>query len=489
MIKNMGNTRVLAAWLVMLASAPAAADGLDGERFVPATGAEGTFTVEHPSVPSAWGWGLGLFLNYADNQIVLRDNNGNVAARPLHTGLTTDLVASLGLAGFAELGIGLPLHLIYTGDAYAAGGSQLDANAGIGDLRVVPKFALLRRGTLHKHVLLGLGVPVSFPTGNDEAARGAGGFTVHPEVLFAFHVGQLGLGFDGGYAWRSHHAAALPWADEITFTPWLAYGITQQLTLRAELYGEKEINPAVAHADFPIEVLGGIDYAIGDVDLYLGASRGLTDGVGDPAIRIIGGIRYHHNAPRHQGFGDSDRDGVMDKDDQCPDEAEDEDGFQDEDGCPDPDNDNDGIPDSRDECPDVPGDEAHDGCPAKTYVRVENGRIFIFGKVQFATGSDQVDRRSEPLLHQIAEALKENPGVGHVRIDGHTDNVGDRGFNQTLSEKRAASVREELIKRGIAPDRLSTKGYGESKPIAPNKAPAGRARNRRVEFIIVGGHR
>ena len=485
----MGNMRALPLWLVVLAASPAAADGLDGERFVPATGAEGTFTVEHPSVPSPWGWGLGLFVNYADNQIVLRDDAGNVGSRPLQTGVTTDLVGSVGLFGWAELGIGLPLHLVYSGDPYAAGGSQLDAKAGLGDLRVVPKFALLRRGTLQRHVLLGLAVPVSFPTGNDEAARGAGGFTVHPELLFAYHIGKLGLGFDGGYAWRSHHAVALPWADEVTFSPWLAYGITRDLTVRAELDGEKEVNAAVAHADFPIELLAGLDYAIGNVDLYFGASRGLSDGVGDPAIRIIGGIRYRHDAPRHQGFEDSDRDGVMDKDDKCRDEPEDEDGFEDADGCPDPDNDNDGIPDTRDECPDVPGDAAHDGCPAKTYVRVENGRIFIFGKVQFATGSDQVDRRSEPLLHQIAEALKANPWVGQVRIEGHTDNIGDPRFNQSLSERRAASVREELIKRGIAPERLATKGYGESRPLAPNKAPAGRARNRRVEFIIVGGHR
>ena len=485
----MGNTRALAALLVLASAAAARADGLDGERFVPSVGAEGTFVVEHPSVPSPWGWSLGLFLNYADDQIVLRDAAGNVASHPLHTGLTTDLTGSIGLFGWAELGIGLPLHLIYEGDAFTAGGSRLDANAGIGDLRLVPKFALLRRGTLRRHVLLGLAVPVSFPTGDDEAARGAGGFTVHPELLFAFHAGRLGLGFDGGYAWRSHHAAALPWADEVTLAPWVSLEITRQLTARFELFGEKEVGAKVSGADFPIELLAGLDYAIGNADLYLGASRGLTDGIGDPAIRIIGGVRYRHDAPRHQGFEDSDHDGVMDKDDQCRDDPEDEDGFQDEDGCPDPDNDQDGIPDTRDECPDVPGDNAHDGCPAKTYVRVENGRIFIFGKVQFATGSAQIDRRSEPLLAQISDALKENPWVGQVRIEGHTDNVGDKNFNLKLSQERANSVREALISRGVAPNRLTTRGYGESKPIAPNKAPAGRARNRRVEFIITGGHR
>ena len=467
----------------------ARADGLDGERFVPSVGAEGTFVDEHPAVPSHLGWSLGLFLHFASDQIVLRDDAGNVASRPLHTGLTTDLTASLGLFGWAELGIGLPLHLVYDGDLYTAGTARLDASSGIGDLRLVPKFALLRRGDVQQHVLLGLAVPVSFPTGADEAARGAGGFSVHPELLFAFHTGKLGLGFDAGYRWRSHHPAGLPWGDEVTLAPWLSFALTRALTVRVEGFAAKQVGANVAGADFPLELLAGIDYAIGDWDLYLGASRGVTDGIGDPALRIIGGVRYRHDAPRHEGFEDTDKDGIPDKDDRCRNEPEDEDGFEDEDGCPDPDNDEDGIPDAQDECPELKGDRAHDGCPAKTYVKIENGKVFIFGKVQFGNNSSKIDRRSEPLLDQISQALIANPGVGHVLVEGHTDNVGDKRFNQRLSEERAAAVREALVKRGVDGDRLATRGFGETRPVAPNKSPAGRAKNRRVEFIITGGRR
>ncbi|HMG52028.1 MAG TPA: OmpA family protein [Kofleriaceae bacterium] len=113
----------------------------------------------------------------------------------------------------------------------------------------------------------------------------------------------------------------------------------------------------------------------------------------------------------------------------------------------------------------------------------------MFGKVQFATGSSRIDRRSEPLLDQISQALIANPDVGKVLVEGHTDNVGDPRLNQRLSEERAAAVREALIRRGVDGDRLATRGFGESRPIAPNKSPAGRANNRRVEFIITGGHR
>ena len=480
--------RIAVIWLAT-ALGTARADGLDGERFVPSVGAEGTFVDEHPSVPSHLGWSLGLFLNFADDQVVLRDAAGTVASHPLHTGLTTDLTASLGLFGWSELGVGLPLHLIYSGDAYTAGTARLDANAGIGDLRLVPKFALLRRGNLQRHVLLGLAVPVSFPTGSDEAVRGAGGFAVQPELLFAYHVGRLGLGFDVGYRWRSHHPADLPWGDEVTLDPWLSVALTRALTLRVEGYAEKTVGANVSGADFPFELLAGIDYAIGSWDLYLGASRGITDGIGNPAFRIIGGVRYRHDSPRHEGFEDTDHDGIPDKDDRCRDEPEDEDGFEDEDGCPDPDNDEDGVPDAQDECPELKGDRAHDGCPATTYVKIEHGKVYIFGKVQFGNNSSKIDRRSEPLLDQIGQALNANPGVGNILVEGHTDNVGDPRFNQRLSEDRAAAVREALIRRGVDGDRLRTLGFGETHPIAPNKSPAGRAKNRRVEFVVKGGGR
>jgi len=480
--------RISLIWIAT-AVGTASADGLDGERFVPSVGAESTFTAEHPAVPSHLGWSLGLFLDFAADPVVLRDDAGTVASRPLHTALTSNLTASLGLFGWSELGIGLPLHLVYDGDTYVAGTARLDAGPGIGDLRIVPKFALLRRGDLREHVLLGLAVPLSFPTGDDEAVRGAGGFAIQPELLFAFHAGKLGLGFDVGYRWRSHHPIDLPFGDEVTFDPWVSVALTRALSLRIEGYAAKTVDAAVSGADFPFELLAGIDYGIGTWDLYAGASRGITDGIGNPSLRIIAGVRYRHDAPRHQGFEDSDGDGVLDKDDRCRNEPEDEDGFQDDDGCPDPDNDEDGIPDGQDECPELKGDRAHDGCPAKTYVRIEDGKVYIFGKVQFGYNSSKIDRRSEPLLDQISQALIANPDVGKLVIEGHTDNIGDPRFNLRLSEERAVSVREALIKRGVDGDRMTTRGFGESHPIAPNRSPAGRAKNRRVEFILTGGHR
>jgi OmpA-OmpF porin, OOP family len=477
----MRSTAAFATGLICACAAVAAADGLDGERFVPAIGAEGGFVNEHPAVPFHLGWSLGLFVHGADDQIVEVDGNGAVIGKPLDTGVTADLVASLGLFGRLELGLHLPLHLVYEGDPYGG----LEASPGLGDLRFVPKIAIVRTGSLDRHFLLGIALPVSFPTGDGDALRGADGFTLGGQLLLAGHLGRIGLGANVGYRWRSEHPAGLPWGDGVGFGPWLSIGLTESLSLRAEMYAEKLVGADAGTADFPIEVLGGLELRLGGVALYGGASFGLTDGVGDPDFRIIGGIRYRRNAPDRQGFKDSDGDRVLDKDDGAPYEAEDEDGYRDDDGVPEPDNDGDGILDGDDECPELTGEPDRRGCPAKTYVLIEDGKILIIGKIQFTTGSTDIEQSSDPLLDQIAQALDANPQVKKVRIEGHTDNVGGTALNQKLSEERAAAVKKALVKRGVDGDRLETRGYGETRPIAPNASPGGRQKNRRVEFVIV----
>jgi outer membrane protein OmpA-like peptidoglycan-associated protein len=201
----------------------------------------------------------------------------------------------------------------------------------------------------------------------------------------------------------------------------------------------------------------------------------------------VAGLRYHHRVPERHGFLDRDQDGILDKDDDCPTEVEDLDGFEDDDGCAEVDNDEDGVVDDLDECPDLPEERGGDGdgCPSRTYVKIVEGRIEVFGKVLFRSESADIEERSGPLLDQLAAAMKANPQVRRVRIEGHTDDTGDRDFNQKLSEERAEKVSRALEDRGVDDDRLETRGHGESRPTAPNSTPAGRAKNRRVEFIIL----
>ena len=211
---------------------------------------------------------------------------------------------------------------------------------------------------------------------------------------------------------------------------------------------------------------------------------------------------------------DADGDGLVGEADKCPDEPEDKDGFKDEDGCPDPDNDDDGVLDASDacvdeagvvenrgcpdadrdgdgvvdrvdNCPDEAGTAENQGCKQKQLVVITQTQLRILDTVLFASGRPTIQPRSRRLLDQVASVLNKQPDIKKVRIEGHTDDRGGDEFNQRLSERRAEAVRDYLIDRGVAPERLEAVGHGESNPIEDNGTARGRAANRRVEFTIV----
>jgi outer membrane protein OmpA-like peptidoglycan-associated protein len=101
-------------------------------------------------------------------------------------------------------------------------------------------------------------------------------------------------------------------------------------------------------------------------------------------------------------------------------------------------------------------------------------------QIEFASGSAAIETRSAPLLDALALAARSCPGL--IRIEGHTDIIGRTAFNRSLSEARAAAVRDALIARGIPAGRLRAEGLGATRPIADNHTEDGRARNRRIEF-------
>lgn len=113
-------------------------------------------------------------------------------------------------------------------------------------------------------------------------------------------------------------------------------------------------------------------------------------------------------------------------------------------------------------------------------------KTYTLNDIYYKTNSAELDPRSQIVITEFAEFLKANPGI-KIEIHGHTDNVGNPGDNLALSTDRAFTVRDKLLEMGISEKRLvAFKGYGASRPIADNATEAGRARNRRTEFVIVG---
>jgi OmpA-OmpF porin, OOP family len=107
-------------------------------------------------------------------------------------------------------------------------------------------------------------------------------------------------------------------------------------------------------------------------------------------------------------------------------------------------------------------------------------------KVEFLPSSVSLTNDSYSILKQVAGVLLENPAI-NIEIQGHTDNVGPEESNKTISEWRAGEVREYLIHKGVAPERLTRVGYGSSRPIADNETEEGRKQNRRINFLVLGG--
>ncbi|MBX3246305.1 MAG: OmpA family protein [Myxococcales bacterium] len=172
--------------------------------------------------------------------------------------------------------------------------------------------------------------------------------------------------------------------------------------------------------------------------------------------------------------------------DLCPGEPEDMDGFEDDDGCPDPDNDQDRILDVDDRCPNEPetynGFEDEDGCPDRGRVVVTDSRIVILDKLYFARGSSTLRDNQRPVLEAMAATLVHNPNVRRVRVEGHA--TEDEPSPWALAAERAGAVRAALIALGVEPDRLVAHALGATQPIDPRDIEPARERNRRAELAI-----
>jgi outer membrane protein OmpA-like peptidoglycan-associated protein len=143
------------------------------------------------------------------------------------------------------------------------------------------------------------------------------------------------------------------------------------------------------------------------------------------------------------------------------------------------------VVDRLDECPDLPGPKENRGCPVKGGARLDGDRITLEENVYFATGRDVIQKRSDPLLDNVATIMKAHPEIGKVRVEGHTDAQGKRAYNVKLSQRRAAAVVKALVKRGVPAARLAAQGLGPDRPVADNATAEGRAKNRRVELRVV----
>lgn len=183
-------------------------------------------------------------------------------------------------------------------------------------------------------------------------------------------------------------------------------------------------------------------------------------------------------AGKLKGCPDADNDAIADKDDKCPDVA----GLARYNGCPIPDSDGDGINDEEDKCPKEAGAAATNGCP-EIKPEIKEKVNFAARKILFRFASAELLESSLKSLYEVAGILIENPSL-KLTIEAHADNRGTPERNLMWSERRAKAVADYFISKGIQPERISWKGFGDTQPVAENTTEAGRAQNRRVELKL-----
>jgi len=298
------------------------------------------------------------------------------------------LMGAYGLTDKLQVGASLPI-------VFSLQGNNLDPTSGmptsglqvtgLGDLLVEGKQRVYAEGRLHAAVIGGLTLPTMY-LANNAMYTGDKLPTVRVRAAADWGTGPIAVGGTLGLLLRDpQDFYGTTIGQQMTWGVGASYTITPRFSVVGEAYGRVGLqDPSLNNS--PIEATGALRIGVADsYAVVLGGGGGLDQAIGAPQIRAFAAVSYVPGAykstgkteclPGFEGMGncpdaetDHDHDGIPDKEDKCPNAAEDHDGFEDEDGCPDLDNDKDGIPDLQDRCPNDPEDGKppypHDGCPA-----------------------------------------------------------------------------------------------------------------------------
>lgn len=494
--------------------------------------------------------------SYSQAPLVYGDPEGELT-RTLGGLTLTNFLAGYSSGRFRG-GLDIPVMWLGSGDVDFA-------RTGLGDIALDGKAAILQRDE-EGGGGLALKARLALPTSTGTAPIGGAGPTWELALVGDVEVGKTLLAANVGTRGTPRtDLGDFVLNDLLVTRAAVAYAFDPETGAAVEVTGNVAYSAPLSTPNaHGVEWLGSVYRRLsGDMVLRAGGGSGLTDAAGTPSFRAILGIGYEP-APEEIPV-DTDLDGLVDTEDSCPLRAEDVDGFEDTDGCPDPDNDGDGILDADDACVDVPEDadtwKDDDGCPdpeiqvtvrvidpdgapielakvtvgdaapqavpvvvetesdtlalkaaaagfealeqafavpregapveavltlkpVETAVVVTRERIDLKESVYFETGRSTIKKVSYPLLDEVVKILKDYPEIQKLRIEGHTDSRGSEATNQRLSEGRAASVRTYLIEAGIDAGRLSSQGFGESKPLDKRENAEAWEKNRRVDFFV-----
>lgn len=507
-------------------------EGFQVDPFAPPPAIDDGVSRELPRTIGHMRPSVALALHHGSDSLVLEGagTNGEDAAA-VSNQLFASLHGALGIGPRFQVSISVPIALAQGGDRPTVDGIRLEEP---GDLKLAdPSVGLAYWLVGSEGGVFDLGVSLSAnaPIGSQDDFDSDAGFRGQGKLLASLNVGPITISVAGGARLRPERTFTpeVEVGTELVFDAGLYYRIFPELVLAAEASGSTALGESrTFDGDFtPVEALGGLRYRLESVSFALGIGGGITDAFSAPDLRGVASLGWSPVERREEAppppppvDGDADGDGIrdsrdecadnpedadrfqdqdgcpepdndgdgrLDGEDRCPNEAEDADQHEDDDGCPDPDNDDDGIPDAGDRCPNEPesrnGVEDEDGCPE---ARIEGGQVQITQRIEFEVDRDVLRPESSAILEEVATILREHAELS-IRVEGHTDDTGTERHNGILSRRRAEAVVRWLVNHGIARGRLTAQGLGATRPLEQGSSEEARRRNRRVEFHIVEG--
>jgi outer membrane protein OmpA-like peptidoglycan-associated protein len=423
------------------ASSRDGAPSLDVNRFHPAPGSARLLTVDLADVGRSKELVSQFVLHYADLPLAYTFGD-RVTGKLVRDRVTADVSFAFSLLDRVQLSVAMPVTLHQAGDVISYPDMVTReprslpgiASGGLEDLRLGLK------GRFWSNERFGFGgvAEVVAPTGNAESYLGSANVTGSAQLIGHARFQRVTVALNLGWRWASEQRLL-----NIRAGHGLLYGAGVEVEvarpsdipvyLLGEVYGQAA--PRFGDtASSPAEAMLAGKARVRDWSFFLGAGAGLNSGYGEPRVRVMAGLSYAWE-------------------------------FR--------------PPPPRAEAPPVVVP------PPAITVAEQESRLRLWEPVYFAFNKDSIDPVSYPLLDQVARFIREHPELGPIRIDGHTDDVGNPQYNLELSQRRARAILEYLGTQGVPVERLSPVGYGKRCPLQDNTTEVGRATNRRVDFILV----
>lgn len=392
------------------------------------------FSVYSSQTVGKQGWNAGFYLDWAKNPIEVGAPPGNRQAGVVNNTITGNFYATYGILDILSVGLDIPV--IFWNDVNPvvtwgpAGTFQdptfttFDGQTNLGDIRL--EFKIRVRDNADRLVGIALLPFVNLPSGPSSVFAGNGSVSGGIKVVVDFNIiDRVKLALNVGYLAADKVVLRnVVYNDKLLASLGLSVKIVDRLMFIAEGLMEPILDNFFDNeVQVPAEARGGFRVKLTDhLNLNVGGGAGLTIGIASPDWRAFLGLNYNW--------------------------------------VPEP-------------------------CPACEAPVVEARKITIDQMIHFAFDRAVIREQSYPILNDVASIIKANQNsINRVVIQGHTDAIGSDQYNMALSERRANAVREYLVKEGVPDSLLVTEGFGESRPIATNTTAEGRAKNRRVDFVV-----